>query len=231
MGRKRHLELSVLSYTLSYFLFACYCQPKITDSGQFRWKGPRHVCTFFPSESSLQISALWLTRAGELSCSDPWTGPIWPELGRTYKCVPFKNWLVGPARLDKWNETFKLIFLNMLFCGATEWQLSKTRRAQERVTSVANDRSRSKTVWPGCCPLHRRWFLVQVQYFHDCQEFLSYHCCGCCFWVIIALVVKLQRLQNTAATHLLLELENPTVSCPFSSNSTDFFKLPLATYK
>ena len=31
------------------------------------------------SATTLQIPALWLTGAGELSGSDPWVGPFWPE--------------------------------------------------------------------------------------------------------------------------------------------------------
>ena len=43
------------------------------------------------------ITALWPTRVGDLSGSDPWAGLFWPETSFWELVHPIKNWLVGPA--------------------------------------------------------------------------------------------------------------------------------------
>ena len=59
----------------------------------------------FPA-TTLQIPALWLTVAGELSGSDPWARPFWPEpvlITRAfYLRTGWGDWLAKPER---WKAT------------------------------------------------------------------------------------------------------------------------------
>ena len=114
-----YFQSFTLIVLLGRFPFLRYCRPQRTLKAR----------AYIFHATTLQIPA-----AGELSDSDPWSGPIWQlsnfprfqsanwsrrnewlwSMSRAIidrsssenSCVPFKNWLVGPdSGPGKWNAT------------------------------------------------------------------------------------------------------------------------------
>ena len=97
---------------------------KKSSSGKFKWKGPRRARTFSRHNSpNSRALADWSERTERL-----WSmsRAILARTNLESSCVPFKNWLVGPARSDEWKETLLYMYSVCFFAYVTK--LSYTRR-------------------------------------------------------------------------------------------------------
>ena len=84
---------SLRNVILGRFPFVRSARSKRTGSGQFKWRD-QGVRVHFPA-TTLQFSAPWSTGVGELSGSDSWAGPFWPE--PVLRTCAFRLRLIGPT--------------------------------------------------------------------------------------------------------------------------------------
>ena len=100
---------------VTFHYFFCSGRPKRTSSGQFKWKGSAGACIYF-STTTLQIPTLNLVnRKGRAERLWSISRAFLTRTRSENSSIPFKNWLVGPDRLDKW----KTSSMSHKFCFST----------------------------------------------------------------------------------------------------------------